>query len=276
MKNKPFKRTILIFIILLFLLSQNIFGQLDSSKLNVYYDLQVKDSAEESTERFILSIGNSLAVFKSFDKYISDSTYGDGIQKITTSNSLTIKGLDPRAYKNTTTEICELLGKSVFFISDELVMNKYRMIDSIKDISWQIYSDTQTINGLSTQKAIANFKGRTYEAWFSSSIPYPYGPWKLKGLPGLIVKVRDAKSEFTFILTKIELGDSVPSRKYISFNTSSKKITKKQFVDAYISMKEDPARFLEAQFNFKIESDGGENIPKKKIFLPKLYRLEKE
>lgn len=276
MKNKFFKGGIFIFIILLSLLTQKIFGQRDSSKLNVYYDLQVKDSSEESTERFILSIGNSLAVFKSFDRYISDSTYGDGIQKITTSNTLTIKALDPRAYKNTTTEICELLGKSVFLISDELVMNKYRMIDSIKDISWQIYSDTQTINGLSTQKAIANFKGRTYEAWFSSSIPYPFGPWKLKGLPGLIVKASDTKSEFTFILTKIELGESVPNRKYISSNSSSKTITKKQYIDAYISMKEDPARFLEAEFNFKIVSAGGENLPKKKIFLPKLYRLEKE
>jgi GLPGLI family protein len=80
--------------------------------------------------------------------------------------------------------------------------------------NWEIVEETKDVGGYICQKAITNFKGRMYEAWFTSELPFPFGPWKLHGLPGLILEAHDIKGEVRFAYsgfdkvlddTKIEL-----------------------------------------------------------------------
>jgi hypothetical protein len=65
-------------------------------------------------------------------------------------------------------------------------------------IDWRISSDTARFGGLLCQKATGHFKGRDYTAWFCSDLPVHTGPWKLNGLPGVIVDARDTKNEVVF------------------------------------------------------------------------------
>jgi GLPGLI family protein len=65
-------------------------------------------------------------------------------------------------------------------------------------IDWKISSDTATFGGLHCQKATGHFKGRDYTAWFCPDLPVHTGPWKLNGLPGVIVDAHDAKNEVVF------------------------------------------------------------------------------
>src|SRR3712207_8163725 len=44
----------------------------------------------------------------------------------------------------------------------------------------------------------STFRGRTWRVWFALDIPFPDGPWKLCGLPGLILKAEDSKGHFSF------------------------------------------------------------------------------
>ena len=72
------------------------------------------------------------------------------------------------------------------------------------DMKWTLAQDTATISGYHCQKATCRFHGRNFEAWFTPEVPLSYGPWKFGGLPGLIVKVYDTDSYYTFECTNVE------------------------------------------------------------------------
>ena len=63
------------------------------------------------------------------------------------------------------------------------------------NLRWKITNETKEIGKFTAYKATAQFRGRDYTAWFTTEIPLPFGPWKLQGLPGLILEAYDTNKE---------------------------------------------------------------------------------
>lgn len=87
-------------------------------------------------------------------------------------------------------------------------------------LPWNISAkDTMTVCGYVCKKATAVFAGRTWIAWFSDELPISGGPWKLSGLPGLILSAYDSDDYFRFSCIGMEQTMSLPweitSRGYI-------------------------------------------------------------
>ncbi len=77
--------------------------------------------------------------------------------------------------------------------------------EKVKNISWKIHNNTtDKILGFSVAKATGYFRGRIYTVWFTDEIPVKFGPWKLQGLPGLILEAKDNLNQVFFIAEKIE------------------------------------------------------------------------
>mgnify|MGYP006191609679 CR=1 FL=1 len=78
----------------------------------------------------------------------------------------------------------------------EKLFESFLYEDTWVKIDWEIQENTKKIGKYTCKKAIGDFRGRTYIAWFTEEIPLPYGPWKLHGLPGLILQAEDTEKMF--------------------------------------------------------------------------------
>lgn len=66
-------------------------------------------------------------------------------------------------------------------------------------ISWTyIPEDTATVMGYHCHAAKCNYGGREWKAYYTNDIPLPYGPWKLNGAKGIILKAEDTDHNFVF------------------------------------------------------------------------------
>ncbi len=112
------------------------------------------------------------------------------------------------------------------------------------DFQWKILPETVKIGDYETQKAETQFGGRTWYAWFTLQVPLQDGPYKFGGLPGLIVKVQDAKGDYSFDLMqakKIAQIQQPQSRgQYIN-------ISKSKYTELEKKLQKDPSSVLNSQ-----------------------------
>jgi len=82
---------------------------------------------------------------------------------------------------------------------------------------WKLLGATKKIGDFNCQNASIEFRGRTFIAWFTIDIPVPFGPYKFKGLPGLILEINDSEKLWYMKAIKINLKNS-KKKCPISFN----------------------------------------------------------
>ena len=84
--------------------------------------------------------------------------------------------------------------------------HEYEGYEPTPDLAWTLTYDTLTVSGYLCQQATATFRGVEWHVWYTEEIPSSAGPWRLRGLPGLIVK---AESEaHTFCLAGLRMEAS--------------------------------------------------------------------
>jgi GLPGLI family protein len=83
--------------------------------------------------------------------------------------------------------------------SDQISMKRFGYEEADK-MSWTILPQKEKIGEYPTQKATTEYGGRKWTAWFTTEIPFPDGPYKFAGLPGLIVKVEDDQQNYSWTL----------------------------------------------------------------------------
>lgn len=81
---------------------------------------------------------------------------------------------------------------------DMIIPQWYEVQGAIPMIDWKMTEDTLTVGGYLCQKAVGKYAGRKWTAWYTEDIATTAGPWKLRGLPGLIMKAVDADNIHAF------------------------------------------------------------------------------
>lgn len=110
------------------------------------------------------------------------------------------KGPTKRIYNYVITK----LGDESLTIYDKYGEDLGYYTEPLAEMKWTMVEDsTTTVLGYECFMAESDYHGRHWKAWFSPEIPMSFGPWKLHGLPGLILKA-EANGGFSFIATGLE------------------------------------------------------------------------
>lgn len=126
----------------------------------------------------------------------------------------------------------------------QLVNSKY-LVNDEKPIDWQIQDSTKSIGGYVCQKAIGRSHGRDYTAWFTTDLPYSFGPRRLYGLPGLILEAYDSKHQISYTLQHVETKYTgtetigLPEKGIVS--------SAKEYKDLTDAFNRDPQSFIQNQ-----------------------------
>lgn len=219
---------------------------IDSSFLSVTYDFTFAiDTLFDIryTDRQRLDIGSHFIHYFSLLADKTDSTmYRARISK-------TQGGLNPRNWMAANEKdhyenyYFHYPGKGQLTVWTTIVNTEYIYNEPVPDIDWQLnLSESDTILSHQCYKATACFRGRSYEVWFTLEIPVQAGPWKLQGLPGLILKAKDNKGLFLWSATGIS-----QTKNYVFMYDTNRKaiISRAQLQKLQRKIWDDPIGLLE-------------------------------
>jgi GLPGLI family protein len=178
----------------------------DTAQVLVHYKFShVRDTTNRGnpyTENMVLLIGKHAGVYRSYDHQLSvaqdkkqarEAVANSAGGPVRINRRVTGSGTEYYQYPN---------DKKM--LTKESLFGSFLVTGPLPDINWQITGDTATYGGLHCQKATGHFKGRDYMAWFCPDLPLHIGPWKLNGLPGVIVEAYDATGDVRFTFDGVE------------------------------------------------------------------------
>ena len=122
-------------------------------------------------------------------------------------------------------------------ITDGLLMQDYIYEDTLYAQNWVIQDSSKLILGHECQKAVCQYRGHCWTAWFAMDIPITDGPWKLCGLPGLIMEATSEDNSHAFKLLGMEKAPKEPivfSKTYVGNNKFEKTTFEKFLKEQYI------------------------------------------
>ena len=170
-----------------------------------FYELTYKpkkDSTKIEKEGMILDITNDKSLYRDFLSVSQDSILKITVEKMQKSGVFQDMSKVIRQPKFSHKIYKSYPSMKVQYIDAVLNGGRPLYLSYSEDakMNWKIEKEKQKIGEYETQKATTEFGGRKWTAWFAEAIPFPDGPYKFSGLPGLIIKIEDNDKNFSWEL----------------------------------------------------------------------------
>ena len=147
-----------------------------------------KDNPFSDVAYCILQIGNGDAKFYDYTTFQTDSVRQAGAdEKVIGQYELrqqrAVNFFDQTVYQNA--------PKGKMTVESVITPNYFTYEDNRYPVEWTMVEATDTVCGYPCLTARGEYGGRTWTVKYAPEIPVQYGPWKLTGLPGLILDAQD-------------------------------------------------------------------------------------
>lgn len=219
---------------------------IDRKVLTVQYDMEALTDLSKPDqpikETMRLDIGRKSSRFYSYTAAVRDS-----VLKADMDNGVSTETISQHAkqYKSVWSEqTFKGYPEGHVTTLDEIAgdISRLRCEEEEEKPEWKLTADTLTLLGYRCTRATTQFKGRQWTAWFAPGIPVSDGPWKLCGLPGMILKAEDAEGHYRFEANGIEqCRDEAP----ILFGGKDyERVSRKQYARVHERFATDPVGFI--------------------------------
>ncbi|QIY83992.1 GLPGLI family protein [Chryseobacterium sp. NEB161] len=200
----------------------------------ILYNKITDDTGQtKASQNYLLSYKNNSSIFCFYKDDIAKDL------KSFLSENIPLRG----------SEIIRNTGKNFEIRSTGFTKEPLYTIDNYQDFNWVISKkDVKDIMGYKCFKATGKFRGRTYIAWFTPDLPNDIGPWKFRGLPGIILSISDTDNIFTFQAIEIHLNaiNKFPISERVNFDKNQNYISYKDFINKENSHINDMRKRIEA------------------------------
>ena len=178
------------------------------------YDMKGNSGNKEFSETSdcILLIGEDQSKFYDYSAFRLDSVsaipeVGDDIIK--TFNE---EYMSSETYFDQ--EVNTSLKEDKITVYCDMAPERYKYEQKLPLMAWEETDETANICGYQCKKATAEYGGRKWQAWYAEEIAVPFGPWKIFGLPGLVLKAADESGNHSFeaIAFRQDNGKFAPSK----------------------------------------------------------------
>lgn len=136
---------------------------------------------------------------------------------------------------------------NIMKVYDSAGTEQYVVEEPLENIEWTLVEDsTKNVIGYDCIMATTNYHGRKWTAWFTPEIPVHAGPWKLAGLPGLILEADADNGVYSFVAAGIQNTDRPIIPVYLA--DRYEKINRKEFLKAKRSFLDNPLGQINAKY----------------------------
>jgi GLPGLI family protein len=173
-----------------------VFSQISDKNFTVHYKLFINNTPglESAAE---LQYSEGLSVF-----YWHDNEQESQMDSDPGRLTLHLRDSDPVGTINTL-----YFDENLMTTRGSLFNEPYLLKEPLPNLTWKLGSGTKRLGGILLQQATTSFRGRNYTAWYAPEMPYPIGPWKLHGLPGIILEAYDEEGFFQATFTGLFEGE---------------------------------------------------------------------
>nr|WP_315027841.1 GLPGLI family protein [uncultured Chryseobacterium sp.] len=227
--------------LLLFTLYAGSFYQSQTNRF--IYELQYRKDASPEYRKDLMNLDISPASVTFYDKSFADydlknKNAGQSVSRYSTKTDQVIErrpdSFDNKWYRD-------------FF--------DYFVVKTHDEMKWQVLQETKEYNGYKLQKATTNFGGRNWTAWFSNEVNIKEGPYKFRGLPGLIFILEDTEQNFVYkLISNEKLGTDYDTKEFVEthYGKPAIPITNEKFNSYIEDIYQNPTRI----FSEKIKNGG--------------------
>ncbi|KFC22628.1 GLPGLI family protein [Epilithonimonas lactis] len=260
---------------LLFILLTISFNLKSQNQRFLYEYKSISDSLNRDkieSELMALDVSDRFSKFYSYDNFKYDSISKSNVDKGISDSNLKIK-----KSKNSYFIIKNYPDFSVLMIS-RIGQVKYNVKDD-RTISWNISPENDVLGNFKIQKAETEFAGRKWTAWFTTEIPIQEGPYKFRGLPGLILKIHDSTNSHTLTLAGIRKLKSVYSKddNFVFDFGTNQNVSQDKYKQILKEFRDDPNKSIRQTLSEMDEvNDNGKMVNKNDYLREREKRLKEE
>lgn len=224
------------------------------------------------SELMALDVSEKFSKFYSYNNYKYDSISKSNIDKEISDSNLKIKKsknsyIIIKDYPDFTISLISRIGQTKYNVKDE------------RTLKWNILSENDVLGNFKIQKAETKFAGRKWMAWFTTEIPIPEGPYKFRGLPGLILKISDNTNSHSFVLVGIQKLNNINSKtdNFVFDFGTNQNISQEKYKQILDEFRKDPNKAIRQTLSDMSEiNDNGKMVNKNDYLREREKRIKEE